>query len=885
MGEVYQATDTKLKRKVAIKVLPEAFAANPDRVARFHREAQAVAALNHSGIAAIYDLAEAGGTTFLVLELVEGETLAQRLARGPLAVDEAVGIARQILEALGAAHEKGICHRDLKPANVALTRDGAVKVLDFGLAKFLQDRGTEGNLTDLSTTFGGTSAGVVLGTVGYMSPEQAKGLEADQRSDIFSFGCIFYELLSGRRAFEGDTPSEQLANVLKSDVDLSRLPPTLNSRLVEVLVCCLEKNPKQRWHAAADVRLLLEAIADLSSAAEDSRAAATGARPSWKWAVSVAAIALVGALAAAYGAWRLKPQPARAVTRFSIPLPEGQQFSNIGRPILALSPDGTNLVYVANRRLYVRPMSGNESRPIAGSEHTGAVLNPVFSPDGQSVAFASVGDAALKRLPISGGAPVTICKIEALFGLSWSEDGIVFGQPKGILRVSPDGGTPEVIASAAADEMVEAPQMLPGGRAVLFSVKKSADGWDKGQIVVQNLGGGARKTVIDGGAAGMYVPSGHLVYAVSTVLFAVPFNLDSLTVSGGAVSIVEGVLRGRVRAEGPTAPATAHYAYSATGSLAFIPGPSATASTEARDLALFDWKAAAQPLGLPPAPYAAPRVSPDGKWAVFERGDGSDADIWLFELSGTSAIRRLTFGGKSRAPVWAGDSQWIIFQSDRDGDGGILRQRADGSGTAERLTRPDAGAVHIPQSLSPDGAHLLFTVVKDGQSSLWMLGMKDRRASPFANVQSRLLVEAAFSPDGRWVAYQVFRPNEGRGEIADSFVQPFPPTGATYQVPVEIGSVHPVWSRNGDEIFTGIAANRDAVIPVTTSPRFGFGQPVEFAHGARLGGIVFARRNADLMPDGRILGVIYAGSQQSGNLSTPQIAVVLNWFGLRARVQ
>jgi len=390
MGEVYLATDTKLKRQVAIKVLPEAFAADPDRVARFHREAQAVAALNHSGIAAIYDLAEAGGTTFLVLELIDGETLAERLASGPLAADEAVGIARQILAALEAAHEKGICHRDLKPSNVALTRGGAAKILDFGLAKFLQDRGTQGNVTDSSTTLGGTSAGTILGTVGYMSPEQAKGLEADQRSDIFSFGCIFYELLSGRRAFGGDTPSEQLANVLKSDVDRSRLPPTLHSRLVEVLLYCLEKNPRQRWHAAADVRLLLEAIPDLSSAAEDARAAAAGARPFWQRAVSVAAIALVAALAAAYGAWRLKPQPARPVTRLSIPLPEGQQFSNIGRPILALSPDGTNLVYVANRRLYIRPMSGYESRPIAGSEQTGAVLNPVFSPDGQSVAFASL---------------------------------------------------------------------------------------------------------------------------------------------------------------------------------------------------------------------------------------------------------------------------------------------------------------------------------------------------------------------------------------------------------------------------------------------------------------------------------------------------------------
>ena len=462
----------------------------------------------------------------------------------------------------------------------------------------------------------------------------------------------------------------------------------------------------------------------------------------------------------------------------------------------------------------------------------------------------------------------------------------MFGQPKGILRVSPDGGVPEVIVSVAEGEMVEAPQMLPGGKAVLFSIKKTADPWDKGQIVVQPLGGGTRKTVIDGGAAGMYVPTGHLVYAVATALFAVPFNLDSLTVSGGAVSIVEGVLRGRARAEGPTAPATAHYAYSATGSLAFVPGPSATGTTDARDLALFDRKEPPQPLGLPPAAYAAPRVSLDGKWAAFERQDGSNADIWLFELSGTSAIRRLTFGGKSRAPVWAGDSQSIVFQSDREGGAGMFLQRADGSGAAEQLTKPEAGVVHIPQALSPDAAHLLFTVVKDGQYSLWILAMKDRRASPFASVQSRLLVEAAFSPDGRWVAYHVFRPDEGRGSIADSFVQPFPPTGATYQVPVEIGSAHPVWSRSGDEIFAGIAANRDAVIPVKTTPRFAFGQPVELARGARLAGVVFGRRNADVMPDARMLGVIYASSAQSASLGTPQIAVVLNWFDeLRQRVR
>src|SRR5687768_15693235 len=292
MGEVFLAQDTKLKRRVAIKVLPEAAASDPDRVARFHREAEAVAALNHPGIAAIYDLAQSHGTTFLVLEFVEGETLAQRLARGPLSVDEAVGIARHMLEALEAAHEKGICHRDLKPANVSVTRDGAVKVLDFGLAKFLQGRGTGGDLTGSPTTLGGTSAGLILGTVGYMSPEQAKGLGADQRSDIFSFGCIFFELLSGRRAFEGDTASEQLANVIKSDVDVSRLPPALNPRLVDLLWRCLAKEPRQRWHAAAGVRLQIDAIGDPTSIAEELPVAADAARPSWRWVASAAALAL-----------------------------------------------------------------------------------------------------------------------------------------------------------------------------------------------------------------------------------------------------------------------------------------------------------------------------------------------------------------------------------------------------------------------------------------------------------------------------------------------------------------------------------------------------------------------------------------------------------------
>src|SRR5262245_5064672 len=391
MGEVYRAHDTKLNRQVAIKVLPDAYASDPERVARFHREAQAVAALNHPAIASIYEFAEAGETKFLVLELIEGETLAERMRRGAVPTEEALAIAKQIVEALEAAHEKGICHRDLKPANVKLTPEGAVKVLDFGLAKFVQAGASVSNLTHSPTlTVAGTLPGMILGTASYMSPEQAKGFEADQRSDIFSFGCILYELLTGHQAFDGETASEILASVLKIDVDFNSLPARLNPRLVELLKRCLEKNPKKRWHAAADVRVELESVMGRALVVDEPRAVAIPPSPLWKRAIPVAAALLGGAVVAGYAAWRLKPEPPRAVTRFSFPLPEGQTFSNPGRLFVALSPDGLNLAYVANQQLFLRPMSGFEAHPVAGGEISvggAGITNPTFSPDGQFVAF------------------------------------------------------------------------------------------------------------------------------------------------------------------------------------------------------------------------------------------------------------------------------------------------------------------------------------------------------------------------------------------------------------------------------------------------------------------------------------------------------------------
>jgi serine/threonine protein kinase/Tol biopolymer transport system component len=880
MGQVYRAVDTRLNRHVAIKVLPEAHAGDPERIARFHREAQAVAALNHTAIAAIYELAEAdpsagsgqGAMQYLVLELIEGETLADRLRRGPVPVEEALGIARQILEALEAAHEKGICHRDLKPANIKLTPDGSVKVLDFGLAKFLQTAQTPANLTHSPTlSLAGTLPGMILGTAAYMSPEQAKGFEADQRSDIFSFGCVLYELLTGRQAFEGDTASEILASVLKSEVDLTKLPPRLNPKLVELLRRCLEKNPKKRWHAAADVRVEIESMVERPLVVDQPRTVPATPRPLWKRAIPVAAAAIIGAGLAGYAAWTLKPAPTAPVARFKIALAEGETFSNTSRRFVDASPDGTKLAYVANQRVYLRELNALEPRVMAGGEASITPTNPTFSPDGQSLAFTHPGGSAgrglLRRVAVTGGAAVTLGEVEAPLGMRWDEHGIVIGQSaKGILRFSPNGGTPEVIAAAGSDEFMGYPQILPGGRALLYTVKKTAESWDTAQIVVQPLGGGERKVLVAGGTDGRYLPTGHLVYVLSGVMLAVRFDVERLAVIGGPVPVVEGVRR----AIGPTTSGSAQMAIAQSGTLVYAPGP-VTSETPGSDLALFDRKGANQPLKLPPATYRSPRVSPDGRFVAFEIDDTKEVVVAVYELAGTSAIRRLTFSGNNRAPVWSPDGLWIAFQSDRDGDRAIFRQRADGSGAAERLTKPEQGVEHIPQDWSPDGERLLVTDRQGQQFVLSTMTLKDRKLEPFADARSPVMLNAAFSPDGRWIAYQS---RDAQGNVV--YVQPFPSTGAKYLLP-RTGAGHPTWSPKGDAILVNWAPLRSAITAVKTTPSFGFGQPEEFPRvGRSEPNPATDRTNIDFMPDGeRIVGVLQVG--QTG-LGVNELVVVVNWF-------
>jgi serine/threonine protein kinase len=892
MGEVYRARDTKLDRDVAIKVLPDVFVSDPERVARFQREAKTLAALNHPHIGGIYGLEDAGGVHALVLELVDGPTLADRIAQGPIPCDEALPIARQIAEALEAAHEAGIIHRDLKPANIKLRPDGTVKVLDFGLAKALDPTSAAASNVTASPTITTpammTGIGMILGTAAYMSPEQAKGRPADKRSDVWAFGCVLYEMLTGKRPFEGEDVSDTLAAVLRAEPDWNALPTSLPPSLALLVRRCLERDRRRRIGDVSTIHFLLD---EQLPAASPSAAGSIARQPS-RSTLAAAAVGLtvVSATLGGLAAWNARSHSVPSIpSRFVVTLKEGDEFSNLGDQVIAVSPDGSKIAYAAHSRLYLRSMSDLEPQAIRGTEVN--PRRPMFSPDGLALAYFSPEERALKRIATAGGAPVTVTTLDtanAPLGGTWSGEHIFFGQyggpSHGIVRVPAAGGKLEVVAKTNLDEFGDAPQLLPDGEHLLFTVGRatlglSAERWEKSRIFVQSLKSGERKVLVDGGSDGRYLKTGHLLYALGGVVYAFRFDARTLQVIGGPVPVLEGVRRALGGATG-----AAQFSVSDTGSLAYIPGP-ISVSSSLMSLAWLDRKGVAEPLMLQPGSYRDPRISPDGKRLAFGTDDGKEATVWVYDLSGSTSMRPLTIAGKNRHPLWSPDGQRLAFQSDREGDLAIFWQPADGGGKAERLTKPEQGTAHVPESWSPDGKWLLLTTTKESDSrssgftvTSLMLSLEDRKVVPFDDVRSTQPVNAAFSPDGKWIAYTTRAP----GVVSQIYVRPFPPTDAIYQITrgTDRNAHHPFWSRDGRELYYIPAAGSFAVVSITTRPTFGFSDPVSLSRGPAgfyEGGPGNTRQN-DAAADGRVLAITTANpSQAPTGVGQAQFHIVLNW--------
>jgi len=871
MGEVYRARDTKLNRDVAIKVLPEAFLIDPGRVARFTREAQVLAALNHPNIAAIYGVEDSSGIRALVLELVEGPTLADRIGLGPIPADEALNIARQLAVALAAAHDAGVIHRDLKPSNIKVRDDGTTKVLDFGLAKLVDPAGDGAGDTVNPASATVTSpaivsgAGMILGTAAYMSPEQAKGRPVDKRCDVWAFGCVLYEMLTGRRPFEGEGVNDTLAAVLRSNPDLSLLPAGVSDSARLVIAGCLEKDRTRRFSDIAIVQFLLTTPALLTGTGLQK---ARTAHARWKRAASLVAAAVAGATIAGMAFKYMRvPASESPVTRFTFQLPDGQHFTNPGRSVLAFSPDGTRIAYVADRGLYLKTMWDRTPVQMVQPGLRG-VTSPVFSPESRWIAYWS--DGALYKIAVTGGTPVRLCDADNPIGMSWAADRLLMGSTKGVLGVRDTGGPVEVIIPVKEDETAHGPQMLPDGRSILFTLARGTDPerWDAAEIDVQTLGTNERKTIMRGGADARYTSNGYLVYAVGGALFAVRFNARKLETDGATTPVESGVSRAVAGQTG-----IAQYSVSSTGSLAYLPGPASLAGGE---LVLLDRKGNVQPLNFPPNQFQSPRFCPtnDQQLAV-GIDDGGSTNIWMYDLSGAHGPHQMTLGGRNRFPEWTRDGTRIAFQSNREGDDAIFWQRADGSGPAERLTRPEKGQSHIPESWSPDGDTLLFSSNTNGRDFvLQYLTLHDRRVASVAGVTSAGYPQGGFSPDGRWIVYAVV--NAARNGTGGVFVRPFPLTSVFFRVGP---GVSPFWAPTGRGLYFVEAPGFDSFsfVNITTEPAFEVSQRSKVPRPTIAGGGPALPRAYDASPDNQHLVVVAARGSQ-GSPGTPQIEFVLNWF-------
>jgi serine/threonine-protein kinase len=893
MGEVYRAIDTNLKRAVAIKVLPALVAGDSGRLARFQREAELLAALNHPNIASIYGLEKSGATTALVMELVEGPTLADVIARGAVPVSDALPLAKQIAEALDAAHGQGIIHRDLKPANIKVRADGTVKVLDFGLAKALAPDGasaTAGNLSQ-SPTFTSpamTQAGMILGTAAYMSPEQAKGRPVDKRSDVWAFGAVLYEMLTGQRPFEGDDVPEMLASVLTRQPDWTKLPAPTPQLIRRLLRRCLEKDRARRLADIADARLDIEDATGGADVDAPAPRAIPRTRERLAWAASLLA---VGVAAAAMVAWAGRPTSGPAETTRTIlsVAPEGETGTNPleqraggarpSRTAVALSPDGRTLVFDTiwggAQQLYARRMDQLTATPIAG---TNGGYNPFFSPDGQTVGFGTL-DGEIRKAPLGGGPAVTVCKAVVLFGASWGDDGtIVFATERngGLWRVPATGGTPEALTTVGPEEYSHRlPHMLPGSKAVIFTVLKGPNRWDDAQLVARSLETGAQTVLVTGGADARYVPTGHLVFVRLGTLMAVPFDPVRLAVTGGATGVIEGVMQAASQRSSYLFNTLAgQFTVSDTGALVYLTG--AMLPAVERSLAWVDRQGTVQALPAPPRPYMCPDISPDGQRVALTLLDVRQ--VSSYDLV-RGALSPVTVDGQSDYGIFTPDGKRVVFRSGI-GEGNLYWKAADGTGAVEHLATSTRSLA--PASWLPDGNTL--AVVEEGENEgknafqfdIALLSIGDRRTRPLIHTPANEM-NPEFSPDGRWLAY--VSNESGRHEV---YVQPYPGPGERHLISTR-GGEQPAWNPNGRELFYvqggGYAPGGPTTlmsVTIATTPTFQAGAPRPLFENNTLA--IGWGRSYDVAPDGRRFLI----TPRNGPAPTPpppaQMILVQGWL-------
>ena len=868
MGEVYRAKDTKLGRDVAIKVLPAAFARDPERLRRFEREARVLASLNHTNIAHIYgfesaSLPDGSDAHVLVMELVEGEDLAERLSRGPIPTEEAIAIARQIAEGLEEAHERGIVHRDLKPANVRLSLDGKVKVLDFGLAKAYTSETSAAAPPEISRspTISGqwTEAGAILGTAAYMSPEQARGRPVDKRTDIWAFGVVLYEMLTGRYAFRREGKTDTFAALLRDEVDWGALPPDTPAVIRRLLRRCLERDPGKRLRDAGDARLDLEEALSGSPSEPAAVRATPAERVPTRWP-AVAAAAAATAVLAAGGTWlALRPGGSpRQPSRFAIDVPADLRVND-----LAVSPDGRRLAFSGTRggkrQLYLRMLERLEAQPIAGSE---GGFHPFFSPDGEWIGYetgsAETGDAELRKVSRSGGPSVSICR-GSFRGASWRPDGtILLGSTRGLLAVPAGGGTPRELIPAGEGESHFAPYAIPGTESVLFEVWTGTT--PEARIDVVDLRSGERRRVIDG-TGPVLSGTGHLLFGRLDSLWGVRFDASRRLAIGEPVRLIEGVAN-TFRGEGA-------YGVSDGGDL-FYRTPDTVAGRR-NTAAWVDRAGNEEPVPLPEHNVIYPRLSPDGTRIAYGAEGLENEDVWLFDLARSIPIRFTVHPAQDLDLTWTASGRQIVFHSHRDGPGNLYRQAANGTGAIERLTT--ANAEQMPNAASPDGRWLLVTVeTSNAGADLHLLAL-DRPGETVPLVATPANeASAEFSPDGGYIAYA--SDESGRTEV---YVRPFPDVDSDRWQVSSGGGQSPLFSRDGRELFFAVAGSLKRVV-IETAPVFRAGAVETVLAGPFVQGRT-DERQYDASSDGRRFLMLKEAAPTDQGGDSARLLVVLGWGG------